>query len=264
MAEFNLFQNKFFKSDAFSIITNLKFVIYGKFLRNAILGNESHIINIYGKESMQNVLETMLSKYISKSTSITSSSITGVKNRIVNYSIQLDNLKYVLDVVYVNDLQIDNIDYFLGDLNIIIDLDILAFKWNSLYILPDSENEYLRIKEICNYTLISVLENIMYKRFRIIKKMEPLIERELLYLKDLIDEGYQNLDNKLEKYIYKYEEPCSICYEKNDMELTKLSCGHIFHKSCIKDCFEEFIKEENTGIFKCPYCQKKFFNYEIL
>ena len=88
MAEFNLFQNKFFKSDAFSIITNLKFVIYGKFLRNAISGNDSHIINIYGKESMQNVLETMLSKYISKSTSITSSSITGVKNRIVNYSIQ--------------------------------------------------------------------------------------------------------------------------------------------------------------------------------
>ena len=53
------------------------------------------------------------------------------------------------------------------------------------------------------------------------------------------------------------EEFCCICknnYDKND-EIFQLSCGHIFHKSCIHNSLDI-----NNS---CPICRKHFFFYDF-
>lgn len=46
---------------------------------------------------------------------------------------------------------------------------------------------------------------------------------------------------------------CSICLEKIDKNLFKLSCNHFFHKLCI----DKWIETCNYK-FKCPICRKKY------
>ena len=46
---------------------------------------------------------------------------------------------------------------------------------------------------------------------------------------------------------------CSICLEKIDKNLLKLSCNHFFQKLCI----DKWIETCNYK-FKCPICRKKY------
>ena len=60
------------------------------------------------------------------------------------------------------------------------------------------------------------------------------------------DEEWKNKVNKLDLHPNPQKQECSICYNQNDTGL--LSCGHAFHKQCIK---QWFILNKKT----CPYCR---------
>lgn len=47
---------------------------------------------------------------------------------------------------------------------------------------------------------------------------------------------------------------CPICYECMHTRITKLKCGHTFHKKCI----DRWAEEHCT----CPYCRQRF-RYEL-
>jgi hypothetical protein len=53
---------------------------------------------------------------------------------------------------------------------------------------------------------------------------------------------------------------CTICYDslKNDENVVKLSCTHIFHINCLRNSFKydkDNLVYGNIRIYKCPFCR---------
>ena len=68
-------------------------------------------------------------------------------------------------------------------------------------------------------------------------------------------ERYKTLkENLKQRHYIKIGEKCIICFEpiykKNDAFLT--DCGHYFHNSCVKKCYEINFKQ----VSKCPLCRQ--------
>lgn len=256
MEVLSFIEHSFFKSDLCKNLFNLEFIIYGKFIRQ-ILSNqfddESNIINLYGKLSYKEIVEKLLNEHIFKKTII--SPITNIFNKYVigNYYIKLDGKTYILDILFVNDLHIENLIYFKKELCCPINIDGLYLSDSGLGVLN-------HIKD--RNTIFSILEDIKYKRFKVIEILTVLSYKDIVYIQKLVDLGYRNMNRAFKRYINNYE--CKICYEDEDKHYSELSCGHIFHTKCLKESVNEVINNDITGLFKCPYCQTKYINYEVI
>tara|TARA_B100000925_G_scaffold272882_1_gene237172 strand:+ start:123 stop:896 length:774 start_codon:yes stop_codon:yes gene_type:complete len=257
MEVLSFIEHEFYKSDVCKTLFNLEFVIYGKFIRQSMnneFTKDTPIgINIYGKLTYRVLLEKMLVDYINNIVIITPMSSLYNKNVIANYYIKVNDICYVLDVVYINDLHIDNIDYFKKELYTPINIDSLFIKDNTLGVLEHIDNKY---------TLFSILEDIKYKRFHISDKKNLLARKEIDYVKKLIELGYRNKDRVFKSFYRKAE--CKICYDDEEVEYSRFKCGHIFHTRCIKESVNETMIKNSDGFFKCPYCQTKYLNFEVL
>lgn len=257
MEVLSFIQHEFFKSDVCKSLFNLDFVIYGKFIRqtmnNDFINDVTPSINVYGKLTFRVLLEKMLQENIYKTVVITPVTALYNKNIIANYYIESDNKKYVLDVVYINDLHIDNISYFKKELYNPINIDSLYLKDKTLGVLGNVSD---------SYTLFSILEDIKYKRFHITDKKSILARKDVSYIQSLVKSGYRNLDRVFKTYFNTFE--CKICYDDEDKKYCKLNCGHIFHTKCIQESVNEKLDNNPEGFFKCPYCQTKYLNYEVL
>ena len=260
MEGFSFINHPFFNSEVCRSLFNLDFTIYGRFIRQLMtntLPDELRVINCYGKISMRSILEKTISKYIISHSVLTPLTLSYIRNTIVNYKIEIDNKCYILDIIFINDLQIDNVSFFEKDLSSIINIDCLYLKNDSLGVLTDIYDKLGN-----EFKLKDILEDIKYKRFKISTKSVSLKSKEIAYLNTLIGEGYRNMDRKYRTYIHDYE--CKICYDDNHKQFSELECGHIFHTSCLREAIKEILNKPGINLFKCPYCQKKYINYEII
>ena len=260
MEGFSFIEHPFFNSEVCQSLFNLDFTIYGRFIRQAMTNTvpeNLRVINCYGKISLRSILEKTISKFTISHSVLTPLSLSYIRNTIVNYTVELDGNKYLLDIIYINDLQIDNFNYFEKDLSCIINVDSLYLKNNELGIITD------KVIEINNeFKLKDIIEDIKFKRFRIRNLNISLKPKEINYINSLINEGYRNMNRKYSRYIHNYE--CKICYEDNNEIFSELECGHIFHKVCLEEAVKECLNKTQATLFKCPYCQKKYINYEII
>jgi len=260
MEDFSFIDHPFFNSEVCQSLFNLDFTIYGRFIRQIMtntIPNESKVVNCYGKISMRSILEKTISKYIISHSVLTPLTLSYIRNTIVNYNLEVDGIVYILDIIFINDLQIDNINFYEKDLSCIINIDSLYLKNQSLGILPDTYNKLNN-----QFKMKDIIDDIKYKRFHIKTKNISLKKKEITYLNKLISEGYRNMDRKYNTYIQKYE--CKICYDDNDNQFSELECGHIFHTACLREAIKEILNKDGINLFKCPYCQKKYINYEII
>ena len=130
MEGFSFINHPFFNSEVCRSLFNLDFTIYGRFIRQLMtntLPDELRVINCYGKISMRSILEKTISKYIISHSVLTPLTLSYIRNTIVNYKIEIDNKCYILDIIFINDLQIDNVGFFEKDLSSIINIDCLYY-----------------------------------------------------------------------------------------------------------------------------------------
>jgi hypothetical protein len=80
-------------------------------------------------------------------------------------------------------------------------------------------------------------------------------------LDDELNEGLcDNCLFELDENNKELNEECPICKEDDNDCLkfkVKTSCGHIFHKECLKSCRDTRMKERNNNENECPYCRTK-------
>tara|TARA_B100000963_G_scaffold256583_1_gene225091 strand:- start:746 stop:1528 length:783 start_codon:yes stop_codon:yes gene_type:complete len=260
MEGISFIEHPFFNSEVCQSLFNLNFTIYGRFIRQAMTNtvpNDLRVINCFGRISLRSILEKTISKFTISHSVLTPLSLSYIRNTIVNYSINIEGKKYLLDVIYINDLQIDNFGYFERDLSCIINIDTLFIKNNTLGVISDKLSD-----TDDKFNLKEVLEDIKYKRFRIKNENISLKSKEISYLRSLLNIGYRNMNRKFSRYIHEYE--CKICYEDTFQPFSELECGHIFHTSCLQEAVKECLSKTQPTLFKCPYCQKKYINYEII
>ena len=178
MEGFSFINHPFFNSEVCQSFLNLDFTIYGRFLRQIItntLPDDKRVINCYGKISMRSILEKTISKHIISHCVLTPLTLSYIRNTIVNYNIEIDGKIYILDIVFINDLQIDNLSFFEKDLSNIINIDSLYLKNDSLGVLPvslDKLNNEFKMKDI--------FDDIKYKRFRLRTKNISLKKKKYL------------------------------------------------------------------------------------
>ena len=126
MEGFSFIEHPFFNSEVCQSLFNLDFTIYGRFIRQAMTNTvpeNLRVINCYGKISLRSILEKTISKFTISHSVLTPLSLSYIRNTIVNYTVELDGNKYLLDIIYINDLQIYNFIYFEKDLSCIINVD---------------------------------------------------------------------------------------------------------------------------------------------
>lgn len=51
---------------------------------------------------------------------------------------------------------------------------------------------------------------------------------------------------------------CPICYDKMDIDIVTLTCGHNFHYGCILEIYKaKYVKNKNSRYIRtCPYCRQ--------
>ena len=191
MEGFSFIEHPFFNSEVCQNLFNLDFTIYGRFIRQAMTNtvpDNLRVINCYGKISLRSILEKTLSEYIITHSVLTPLSLSYIRNTIVNYSIKIDNTDYLLDIIYINDLQINNFSYFEKDLSCIINIDSLYIKNDKLGVIED------KIKDVnSDFRLKDIIKDIKYKRFTVNNENISLKPEEISYLNSLISSGYRNL-----------------------------------------------------------------------
>ena len=256
--------NKLINDNVIKILLKYDFTIYGCFVREVLFDNliifdyqkkKNNIINVFGPKSQKVFLEKMLKYNIDSSETI--SEPTNLLNKCMNtnYIVNIQDILFNLDVIYVDDLYLDNISKFKNNLKIVIDIDTICLKKNSLSVL--------NIDKFLNKTLplIEVIKKINNNSFNIL--FTNLTKEDKIYIKNLLKNGYKNLDKKIKDCLLEYD--CPICYDKNDKDYSQLSCGHIFHTKCLNQAIDvEIIEKEDESIFRCPYCNKNFFIYEVI
>ena len=260
MDTFNIDFDKIINNQFFEKLLKNDVGIYGKFIRNILTENKSlkdmqnSTINAYAKLIYKDIIERDLFSYIRKRTEIMSP-VQSASSIIVIYEIDIKNIKFNLEIIYVRAIIEFKPIYFEAELQCIIDIDSLVITREGLTCIDLFGNPYI---------FSSILNNIKEKKFRFKNGIIRLSENDVKYINLLIKDGYKNTDSKIEE-LKENKIKCSICYDENDKsKLVKLKCGHVYHKSCIKESIDLFFKDPNKIYFKCPYCSEKYLETELL
>ena len=257
--------NSILKSDFITSILDNDFKIYGKFIRDILFeekiwsdfySEEPFTIAILGLEKNKEALEKSLKNIIISQIDMPNDIIRN-KSKGVNYLVKIQNIQFLLHVSYFKILNTNDTISLSWDTRIIVDLDLLFLSKYSIGVFHiDNYYKYF----LNNYSVISIIKNIISRKFNVVSTC--ITSHDLEYIKSLISLGYQNLDSKIHRCLGIYE--CAICYDNDDDNYCKLSCGHTFHKKCLKKAIEIKLKEPKRYYFECPYCNRKYFNYEVI
>lgn len=246
----------------FQMILKNDFVIYGSILTNILSGKktledyrDNHVFNnsisIYGKFSYREILERDIREFIIKPILLGNELYS--KTVLVSYTLLIDDIEFILDVLYIKNDVIDSCINFYNELLITVTLDKLILNRKGLNVIDNkigTPNPFLEI-----------LREIKNKEFRVIVKLNPFTKKQCKYLKYLRKLGYKNKDSIIRPY-YKKDKKCNICYDTEYRQFSILECNHVFHKKCLEKAIDESLKESHT--FNCPYCNKKYLNFEVL
>jgi hypothetical protein len=255
--------NYILKHKVFQMILKNDFVIYGGLLKDMLIGkknmedytNDSDIldrsINIYGKISYREILERDIGEFIVKPFFLGNDIYS--KTIFISYTLIIGEIEFILDVLYVKNDMISHYLNFYDELAINVSIDKLQMNRLGLSVIDN------KIGAINPF--MDIISEIVKKEFNVILKLKPFTKKQCEYLQYLNRKGYKNKNNIIIPYRKKDQE-CNICYDTEYTEFSQLECKHIFHKKCLQKAIDEAIKE--SQIFKCPYCNNKYLNYEVL
>ena len=162
MDTFNIDFDKIINNQFFEKLLKNDVGIYGKFIRNILTENKSlkdmqnSTINAYAKLIYKDIIERDLFGYIRKRTEIMSP-VESSSSIIVIYEIDIKNIKFNLEIIYVRAIIEFKPIYFEAELQCIIDIDSLVITREGLTCIDLFGNPYI---------FSSILNNIKEKKFR--------------------------------------------------------------------------------------------------
>lgn len=254
--------NPIIKSYLVSTILDNDFHIYGPFVREILFENKSwdyyqkssiNTIHLLGLEKNRKWFENCIDRIIVSTISHPKTSLSTISSGI-NYLVDVNNASFILHISYFDSIDMNNLMTKSWDIRVIVNLDLIYINKYSLSVLKMGD----RITS--NQNLLSVIQDLTSKKFRVVT--DCITSFDLDYIKCLINDGYKNLDSKIEKCLGIHH--CSICYEDENTDYSRLSCNHIFHSECLAKAISIKLKEPKNYYFKCPYCNKKYQNYEVI
>jgi hypothetical protein len=235
--------------------------LYGRFIRNILLEDKLlknipyKTIHGYAKLIYRDIIERDLYEYI-KSTEIFDPPQT-LSNMIVTYKIDIDGKLFYLEIIYVRSIIEFQPEYFDNNLQCIIDIDSLVLTRNGISNIEIFGNS--------PYIFGITLSHIKNKKFKFKAGIYRLSSEEKKYLTFLKENGYVNINTKIEDIKPDKCNKCSICYDDNDTtSYIKLKCNHIYHKDCLDESVKLFFSKPDNIHFKCPYCAEKYLETELL
>ena len=252
--------------------------IYGSFIREVLYENVNiddfftfsfKPINCYALLTYKSIIERDLYDYIIDIVPVllSSTDINNTRCDFVSYKLEYNNKIMYMDFSYVKTSLSYYLSYYRSELNLINDIDCIYLDRIGI--------GCMLVNHLYSNTpipLYKIIENIKNKQFKIVSKSLLLYNPSLYsYVTYLINYGWENIDNNLIKYSdiedrTLLENECDICSEDHNINSIQLICKHVFHRKCIKDYIDIYIKDKqykNTDL-KCPYCTHKLDIIELL
>lgn len=255
-----------FNNDLIHTLLKNECVIYGSFVRDVVVHGVSltdyskkkyNVINCYAKYILSDIIERDIYLYIRSKVGVVETKIS--KNTMITYDVEINNNRFVLEIMYIRAIYGTNIYNFENDLNCILDIDSLSLRRCGLYCLEIFYNSPFLFSDI--------IRNIKNKTFEFKSLINLLSYDDVRYVQSIIDEGYINRNNTIIKPAESDILECSICYDTEDKNIDnykKLVCGHIYHSKCIKEAINIYFNDMIKDYYTCPYCSSKLLHTEIL
>ena len=246
----------------FNMILKNDFVIYGSILKDILAGKTGmddynsctaleNTISIYGKFGYREILERDIGEFIVRPMLIGNEVYS--KTVFISYTLLINNIEFVLDVLYIKNNIIHSCIGFYNELLITVSIDKLQMNRCGISVIDNklgTENPFM-----------DILSEISKKEFSILNTINPFTKIQCQYLRTLRDLGYKNKNYSIIP-CSKKDAKCNICYDTEHKLFSRLECKHIFHTKCLGQAIEEALKDSIT--FSCPYCSIKYPNYEVL
>lgn len=255
----------------YSVFTKLlknDVILYGKCVRQLLVENVSmkeysktgHVINCFAQFIFIDIIERDLDKYIIETIRYnTDARNNEYRNLLTSYKLMINDNVYRLDMLYIRPIyDIKKVYLFSNELSCIMDIDGLYISRLNIGCLDIFGNK--------PYMFNSIISNIDTKQFEI-RKICSLTDDNVRYIQDLQTRGYHNVHSKMYILGDTDQPECSICYDKEDMDITKyikLDCGHIYHYECLQTAIKLCFQDKNVDTFNCPYCSTKYSERELV
>ena len=250
---FNLYNNYII----YSLLKN-DAIIYGKFVRNILIeeisltqflsNSPDNIITCYASSTYKNIITRDLDKY-----TVGIFDTESIHNNLIIYTINHKDTFFFIHIIYINSFLFNNLEMRLSKLNISLDIDCLYLDRTNIGLLTNIyDNAAIPISNIIN--------NIKNKHFKIINKIDKL---SYDYINTLKNESWINIDNHLTFYndftdqekSKIINEKCALCYDKFNIFIYKLPCGHHFHIDCLNSYVSNNLGSDHI---LCPYCTRRY------
>lgn len=266
MEEVSIKLLEIFDNDLIKALLKNDCVIYGSFVRDVIVQGISlkeyskkkyNVISCYSRYILSDIIERDIYLYTHLKTGVIETKQS--KNTIITYEIEIDNNKFILEILYIRAIYGTNIYNFENDLNCIIDIDSLSLRRCGLYCLEIFYNS--------PFLFSDVIKNIKNKTFEFKTPLTLLSYEDIKYVQSLKNEGYKNRNNKLKTPNNVDILECSICYDNTDKNINNysiLECGHVYHVKCINEAIKTYFNNFTSEYYSCPYCSSKLLHTEIL
>lgn len=251
------------KYDIFEKLLKNEVTIYGSFVRRVLIEKQSikelanskyPSIHCYAKAGFKDIIERDLYDYIIDKVVYNHRLSSG--NTVIAYFIKFENFTFTLEILYIRSLMEFKPIYFENDLQCIINIDALSITRLGISALDIFKNSPFLFKEI--------IRDIRNKQFFFKSSIARLSDLDKHYITYLLSSGYKNLQCKIKDYTNISNNICSICYENDNEPHIQLSCGHIYHKCCIRESINIVFNDKDKAFYLCPYCSHQYTESELL